>query len=68
MGHGVMCLFRRVVGNIVATLMVVVMVTAVVMLFLNGKNETGDLRAFVISWCAPENILADVTLMPFGND
>ena len=40
MGHGVMCLFRRVVGNIVATLMVVVMVTAVVMLFLNGKNET----------------------------
>jgi hypothetical protein len=41
MGHGVMWLFGRVVGNIVATLMVVVMVTAVVvMLFLNGKNET----------------------------
>ena len=39
-GHGVMWLVRRVVGNIVATLMVVVMVTAVVMLFLNGKNET----------------------------
>jgi len=40
MDHSVMWLFRRVVGNIVATLIVVEMVTAVVILFLNGKNET----------------------------